>query len=75
VDPASADRHAAAGSALPGALGGWLTRCPVMKLLALLAVGYDENWLPGGFPAWQYRASAAGGARLLAAAPALAELA
>jgi AcrR family transcriptional regulator len=32
VDPASADRHAAAGSALPGALGGWLTRRPVRQI-------------------------------------------
>ena len=32
ADPASADRHAAAGSALPGALGGWLTRCPVRQI-------------------------------------------
>jgi hypothetical protein len=36
VDPANADRHAAAGSALPGALGRWLTRAQLAESLQLI---------------------------------------
>jgi HEAT repeat protein len=47
-------------------------RLAVLRLLADLAIGYDENWLPGGFPVARYRVRAAGGASLLRAAPACA---
>jgi hypothetical protein len=38
-------------------------------LLTMLAVGYDEQWLPDTFPVERCRADAAGGEELLRAAP------
>jgi hypothetical protein len=48
-------------------------RPELLRLLALLAIGYDEQWLPGTFPVAEQRAAAAGGAELLRAAPPIAE--
>jgi hypothetical protein len=44
-------------------------RAELARLLATLAVGYDEQWLPGTFPVARYRERAVGGAELLRAAP------
>jgi len=44
-------------------------RPDLAHLLALLAVGYDEQWLPGTFPVPLYRTRAVGGDALLRAAP------
>ncbi|PSK67513.1 hypothetical protein B0E53_00492 [Micromonospora sp. MH33] len=41
----------------------------ILALLTSLAVGYDENFLPGGFPVTDYRRAAEGGRELLAAKP------
>jgi HEAT repeat protein len=41
----------------------------ILELLALLAVGYDEEWLPDGFPVGDHRREAAGGEEVLRAAP------
>ncbi|MDW5326577.1 hypothetical protein [Plantactinospora sp. KLBMP9567] len=41
----------------------------LVGLLAAIAVGYDEMWLPDGLPIAEHRQQAAGGAELLAAAP------
>ncbi|MGX7671649.1 hypothetical protein [Plantactinospora sp. DSM 117369] len=41
----------------------------LVGLLAAIAVGYDEQWLPDGLPIAEHRQQAAGGAELLAAAP------
>jgi hypothetical protein len=47
--------------------------CPdpgeLVLLLAAIAVGYDEFWLPDGLPIAEHRRTAEGGAMLLAAAP------
>ncbi|MDG6103331.1 hypothetical protein Daura_36460 [Dactylosporangium aurantiacum] len=48
-------------------------RAAIARLVADLAVGSHETWLPGGFPAASLRADAAGGAELLRAAPPPAE--
>ena len=44
-------------------------RPDLLELLTSLAIGYDECWLPEGFPAADYRRRAAGGERLLQGAP------
>jgi hypothetical protein len=44
-------------------------RQALLELLASLAIGYDEAWLPDGFLAAPYRVAAVGGAELLRAAP------
>ncbi|MEU9505759.1 hypothetical protein AB0D32_05705 [Micromonospora sp. NPDC048170] len=41
----------------------------LLSLLTALAVGYDETWLPDGFPAAEFRQVADGGRELLAAKP------
>ncbi|WP_229398931.1 hypothetical protein [Micromonospora okii] len=41
----------------------------VLLLLTMLAVGYDERWVPDGFPVAEYRRAAEGGRELLAAKP------
>lgn len=41
----------------------------LVRLLAAIAVGYDEFWLPDGLPIEEQRRAAEGGAMLLAAAP------
>ncbi|MEV4508221.1 hypothetical protein AB0K00_04605 [Dactylosporangium sp. NPDC049525] len=48
-------------------------RAAILGLVAAIAVGQHEAWLPGGFPAAELRTAAAGGAELLAAAPPPAE--
>ncbi|MGW4463939.1 hypothetical protein [Micromonospora sp. NPDC004704] len=48
-------------------------RSAILELLTSLAIGYDETWLPEGFPIASYRQRAAGGERLLGAAPELAD--
>jgi HEAT repeat protein len=45
-------------------------RDELLGLLTLLAIGYDEAWLPNGFPVASYRQRAAGGEQILRAAPA-----
>jgi hypothetical protein len=44
-------------------------RTELMGLLTSLAIGYDESWLPDGFPAASYRERAVGGEEVLRAAP------
>ncbi|MEU6072370.1 hypothetical protein [Micromonospora sp. NPDC047074] len=44
-------------------------RDALLALLAALAVGYDESWLPEGFPVAEFRRVAEGGRELLAAKP------
>ncbi|MDP9793770.1 hypothetical protein J2S43_002282 [Catenuloplanes nepalensis] len=44
-------------------------RPALLGLLTSLAIGYDESWLPEGFPAADYRGRAAGGERLLRQRP------
>lgn len=44
-------------------------RDALLHLLTSLAIGYDESWLPDGFPVAGYRAAAEGGRELLAAKP------
>lgn len=39
----------------------------LLELLVAIAIGYDESWLPEGFPIAEYRRHAAGGEGLLAA--------
>ncbi|WP_416901708.1 hypothetical protein [Micromonospora echinospora] len=41
----------------------------VLYLLTCLAMGYDESWLPDGFPVAEYRRVSEGGRELLAAKP------
>jgi hypothetical protein len=41
----------------------------VLHLLTCLAIGYDESWLPGGFPVAEYRRVTEGGRELAAAKP------
>ncbi|MDQ7906330.1 HEAT repeat domain-containing protein [Phytohabitans sp. ZYX-F-186] len=41
----------------------------LVRLLAAIAVGYDEFWLPDGLPIAEHRRTAEGGAAVLAAAP------
>jgi hypothetical protein len=48
-------------------------RAAIAGLVAAVAVGQHETWLPGGFPVADLRAAAAGGAELLRAAPPPAE--
>lgn len=48
-------------------------RPELARLVALLAVGYDERWLPRTFPVALYRERAVGGEELLRAAPPLVE--
>ena len=48
-------------------------RAAVAELVAAIAVGHHEAWLPGGFPVADLRAAAEGGAELLRAAPPPAE--
>src|SRR4051794_15912341 len=43
-------------------------RAAIAGLVAGIAVGQHEVWLPGGFPIGEFRAAAEGGAALLAAA-------
>ncbi|MFC4043584.1 hypothetical protein ACFO1B_34610 [Dactylosporangium siamense] len=45
-------------------------RAAIAGLVAGIAVGQHEAWLPGGFPVAELRAAAVGGAELLRAAPA-----
>ncbi|MBM2615988.1 HEAT repeat domain-containing protein [Actinoplanes sp. LDG1-06] len=42
-------------------------RAELLELLVALAIGYDESWLPAGFPVADHREAAAAGAALLAA--------
>jgi hypothetical protein len=44
-------------------------RASIVELLASLAVGYDEQWLPGAFPIGKLRVRAEGGEAVLRAAP------
>jgi len=44
-------------------------RSEIVRLLAALAIGYDEAWVPGAFPVAAYRTDAAAGEQLLRAAP------
>jgi hypothetical protein len=44
-------------------------RAELVHLLTRLAVGYDEQWLPGTFPVVEHRTEAVGGEALLRAAP------
>jgi HEAT repeat protein len=44
-------------------------RTAVAQLLASVAIGYDEAWLPEGFPVDAHRARARGGEELLRASP------
>jgi hypothetical protein len=44
-------------------------RAQVLGLLASIAMGYDESWLPDGIPVARFREAAAGGEALLTAAP------
>ncbi|MET7422000.1 HEAT repeat domain-containing protein [Dactylosporangium sp. NPDC005555] len=44
-------------------------RAAIAGLVASVAVGLHESWLPGGFPIAEFRAAAVGGADLLRAAP------
>jgi hypothetical protein len=44
-------------------------RAELAHLLTMLAVGYDEQWLPDTFPVERCRADAVGGQELLRAAP------
>jgi HEAT repeat protein len=44
-------------------------RTDILGLLTSLAIGYDEAWLPDGFPVASYRERAVGGEELLRAAP------
>jgi len=44
-------------------------RTEVLALLTSLAIGYDEAWLPDGFPVASYRERAVGGEEVLRAAP------
>jgi hypothetical protein len=44
-------------------------KAELVLLLAAIAVGYDEYWLPDGLPIAEHRRRAEGGAMLLAAAP------
>ncbi|GAA3207211.1 HEAT repeat domain-containing protein [Dactylosporangium siamense] len=44
-------------------------RAQIMELLASLAIGYDEAWLPDSFPVASYRERAVGGDRMLVASP------
>jgi len=46
-------------------------RAELLGLLASLAVGYDEAWLPDGFPVAQLREAAQGGEEVLRSAPPL----
>jgi hypothetical protein len=46
-----------------------VVRAQVLGLLASVAIGYDETWLPDGIPVAQFREAAQGGEALLAAAP------
>ncbi|MBU2665124.1 HEAT repeat domain-containing protein [Actinoplanes bogorensis] len=48
-------------------------RAELLELLVALAIGYDEAWLPGGFPLADYEAAAAGGEVLLQAGGGLSE--
>ncbi|WP_157641434.1 HEAT repeat domain-containing protein [Longispora albida] len=44
-------------------------RAELIVLLASIAIGYEEAWLPEPFPVAELRAKAEGGARLMAAVP------
>ncbi|BCB91162.1 hypothetical protein Psuf_084750 [Phytohabitans suffuscus] len=44
-------------------------KAELVLLLAAIAIGYDEYWLPDGLPIAEHRRSAEGGALVLAAAP------
>jgi hypothetical protein len=44
-------------------------KAELVLLLAAIAVGYDEFWLPDGLPIAEHRRTAEGGAMVLAAAP------
>ena len=46
-------------------------RAELLELLASLAVGYDEAWLPDGFPVARYREEARGGEEILRSTPPL----
>ena len=52
---------------------GTLDRAQLLELLAAIAIGYDESWLPTGLPITEHRRTAVGGRELLAAAPAPAD--
>ena len=44
-------------------------RSAILSLLTSLAIGYDESWLPEGFPVASYRQRAVGGRQVMQAAP------
>lgn len=71
-------RYEASAYAVPFLLelagdAGTPNRASVLGLLTSLAIGYDEAWLPSGFPVADYRERARGGEEIFRATPPLGE--